>query len=60
MAKSTNAGQPADQRAAVKRTMEDATQDQPGEFRDEANEEKIVEVGQDLTKKPIQGIDPKK
>lgn len=46
------------QREAVKRTMEQATENEPASFRDEANETKLVEVGKDLTDQPIQGIDP--
>ena len=47
------------ERDDVKRTMEKATQKEPSEFRDEANEQKHVEIGKDLTKDPIRGIDPK-
>ncbi|MDM0022636.1 DUF2934 domain-containing protein [Variovorax saccharolyticus] len=46
------------EREAVKRSMEQATEHAPAEFRDEANESKIVKVGDDLTNHPIQGIDP--
>ena len=46
------------QRDAVKRTMEEATRDQPGEFKDESNEKKIVQIGSDVTDAPIKGIDP--
>ena len=38
--------------------MEQATKEQLGEFRDEANESKRVEIGKDLTRDPITGIDP--
>lgn len=48
-----------DERAAVKRNMEKATEKEPSEFRDEANEKKRVEIGKDLTRTPIRGIDPK-
>ncbi|MDM0078068.1 hypothetical protein QTH90_26915 [Variovorax sp. J2P1-59] len=48
-----------DERASVKSNMEKATEKEPSEFRDEANEEKRVEIGKDLTKHPIRGIDPK-
>ena len=51
--------QSQDQRAAVKRNMEKATEKEPSEFRDEANEHKRVEIGKDLTEDPIRGIDPK-
>lgn len=46
-------------RESVKDNMEKSTEKQPGEFRDEANEDKVVEIGKDVTKDPIQGIDPK-
>ncbi|MDM0035723.1 DUF2934 domain-containing protein [Variovorax sp. J22P271] len=49
---------PESEREAVKRNMERATESAPAEFRDEANEKKIVEIGNDLTNRPIQGIDP--
>ena len=47
-----------DQRESVKRTMEEATEDQPGEFRDEANEDKVVHIPPVTQKNPIQGLDP--
>jgi hypothetical protein len=47
-----------DQRESVKRTMEEATQDQPSEFRDEANEDKKVHIPPVTEKNPIQGLDP--
>ncbi|MDM0032228.1 DUF2934 domain-containing protein [Variovorax sp. J22P271] len=47
------------ERGAVKRNMEKATEKEPAEFRDQANENKVVEIGQELTHNPIQGIDPK-
>ena len=47
-----------DQRESVKRTMEEATQDQPSEFRDEANEDKVVHIPPVTEKNPIKGIDP--
>ena len=52
--------QPKTDRESVKKTMEKSTKDQPGEFRDKANEDKVVEIGKDKTKHPIKGIDPKK
>lgn len=48
-----------DERASVERNMEKATEKEPAEFRDEANASKTVEIGKDLTKAPIKGIDPK-
>ena len=44
---------------AVKRNMERATETAPAEFRDEANESKVVSIGEDVTNRPIHGIDPK-
>ncbi|MGO4393442.1 DUF2934 domain-containing protein [Variovorax sp. M-6] len=46
------------EREAVKNNMKRATETAPAEFRDEANENKVVEIGDDLTNSPIQGIDP--
>lgn len=58
-AKSPPATQTKDeQRESVKRTMEEATEDQPSEFRDEANEDKLVHIPPVTDKNPIQGIDP--
>lgn len=51
--------QPKTSRESVKENMEKSTEEQPGEFRDEANEDKVVEIGKDVTKNPIKGIDPK-
>jgi hypothetical protein len=48
-----------DQRTAFKENAERATEKEPSEFRDDANEHKRVEIGKDLTENPIQGIDPK-
>ena len=50
----------ADQRDALDQSMRQATAQQPEEFRDVANAEKIVEIGADKTANPIQGIDPDK
>jgi hypothetical protein len=47
-----------DQREALKDSVEKATQTQPGEFKDEANERKVVDIGDDVTDAPIKGIDP--
>lgn len=48
-----------DQRAALERSEKQATQTEPQNFRDHANEEKVVSVGPDLKDAPIEGIDPK-
>lgn len=47
------------ERDAVERGMEKATEKEPGEFRDQANADKKVEIGSVVTKNPIKGIDPK-
>ena len=49
---------PASERDAVKRNFENATKKEPGEFKDESNERKVVEIGPELTDEPIKGIDP--
>jgi hypothetical protein len=46
------------QRAALERSATDATVDEPQNFRDEANSEKLVEIPPDKQNNPIQGIDP--
>ena len=51
---------PDDQRQALERSERAASEKQPGSFKDEAIDEKIVEippVGPDA--KPIRGLDPK-
>jgi hypothetical protein len=52
-------GKLKDQRTTVKENMKKATEKEPGEFRDDANEHKRVEIGKDLAEGAIQGIDPK-
>lgn len=49
---------PADPREQLEESMEDATAEQPETFRDEANEDKVVEIPPDKTRDPIHGIDP--
>lgn len=49
---------PADQRDALEQAEKKAAEQQPGSYKEEATEEKRVEIGPDLTKNPIQGIDP--
>ena len=46
-----------DQRDRLEESFEKSTAQQPETFRDEANEEKVVEIGPDKTRAPIQGID---
>lgn len=45
------------QREALEESFEKATARQPETFRDEANEDKTVEIPPDKTKTPIRGID---
>jgi len=50
---------PEDQREALKDSQRKATEEHPTTFRDESNEDKVVEippVGPD--EKPIRGLDP--
>jgi len=49
---------PEQQRDALKESEHDATRDEPQNFREHANEDKIIEIGPDVTDAPIQGIDP--
>lgn len=46
------------QREALEKSMKKATRQQPGNFKDESNDDKLVEIGPDVTKAPIKGIDP--
>ena len=48
----------AAQRAALEKSEKKAAEKHPENFKDEATEEKIVEIGPDLTEAPIKGIDP--
>ena len=45
-------------REALERSEKHAAEKQPENFKDKATEEKLVEIGPDLTDRPIQGIDP--
>jgi hypothetical protein len=50
----------SDQRAALNQAEKKASEKQPGSYKEEASDEKIVEIppaGPD--KKPIRGLDPK-
>jgi hypothetical protein len=47
------------QREALEQSEKKAAQPQPENFKDKATDEKLVEIGPDLTNKPIEGIDPK-
>ena len=46
-----------DQREELEKSLEKSTAKQPETFRDEANEDKTVEIPPDKTKDPIHGID---
>ena len=46
------------QRAALEKSEKKAAERHPENFKDEATDEKIVEIGPDLTEAPIKGIDP--
>ena len=46
------------QRDMLKHSERKAAQHQPENFKDEETEEKLVEIGPDVTNAPIKGIDP--
>ena len=46
------------QRDALKRSEKRAAEHQPENFKDQATDDKQVEIGPDLTDAPIHGIDP--
>ncbi len=46
------------QRVALEKSEKKAAEKHPGNFKDEATDEKIVEIGPVLTDAPIKGIDP--
>ena len=48
----------AAQRAALEQSEKKAAEKHPENFKDEATDAKIVEIGPDLTDVPIKGIDP--
>jgi hypothetical protein len=58
---STKPEQPAaqgdDQRKALEDAQKKATEQEPENFKDKATGEKNVEVGPEMTKDPIKGID---
>lgn len=51
--------QTVEQREALEQSEKKAAETQPGSFKEKATEEKVVEIGPDLTDDPIKGIDPK-
>jgi hypothetical protein len=46
------------QREALEQSEKKATEQQPESFKDKATNEKVVEIGPDVTDAPIKGIDP--
>jgi hypothetical protein len=46
-----------DQRDRLEESFEKATEQEPSNFRDEATEDKVVEIPADKTNDPIRGID---
>jgi hypothetical protein len=47
-----------DQRDSLEQSEKKAAEKQPGSYNEKATEEKLVEIGPDLTDNPIKGIDP--
>lgn len=54
---STTPQQPA-QREALEDSEKAAAAPQPENYKDDETEDKVVEIGPDLTDDPIKGIDP--
>jgi hypothetical protein len=50
-------GNRGDQRKDLEESLDKATAGQPETFRDEATDDKVVEIGPDKTRSPIKGID---
>lgn len=48
----------AGQREALEDAQRKATERQPENFKDRSTDEKVVEIGPDVTDAPIKGIDP--
>jgi len=46
------------QRQALERSEKKAAQPQPENYKDKETEDKLVEIGPDVTADPIKGIDP--
>lgn len=46
------------QRETLEQSERRASEKQPDNYKDESTDEKVVEVGGDLTADPIKGIDP--
>lgn len=47
-----------DQRKALEESEKNASREHPQTFKEEATDEKIIEIGPDLEEDPIKGIDP--
>lgn len=47
-----------DQRKALEESEKNANRKQPENYKEEATDDKIVEIGPDLEDDPIKGIDP--
>lgn len=54
----TTTDQRTDQREALADSERKAAEPQPENFKERETDEKIVEIGPDLTDAPIEGIDP--
>jgi hypothetical protein len=48
------------QREALEDSERRAAKDRPKNYKEEENDDKVVEIGPDLTDDPIKGIDPEK
>jgi hypothetical protein len=46
------------QREALEKSEKKAAEPQPENFKDKETDEKLVEIGPDVTQAPIKGIDP--
>lgn len=46
------------QRKALEDSEREAARKQPGSYKEEASDDKIVEIGPDLKDDPIKGMDP--
>ena len=46
------------QREALERSEKKAAEPQPENYKDKETEEKLVEIGPDVTADPIKGLDP--
>lgn len=46
------------QREALEQSERDAARPHPENYKDESTEDKVVEIGPDMTDAPIEGLDP--